>query len=150
MLPSPAPLHGPADFLKNVVSQFPPLHLSYSPYLKYLPQLLHVVCLWNTTQPPVSSSNAISSMLLLHSRGIQERERSLWAVAILFAPSYPWTEESGKLQSIGSQRVRRYTCANLCRSQFQTFSNPPPLTPVFLPKYFLYHGSLTSQRPLIL
>ena len=55
-------------FLKCEVSQFPPLRLSYSPYLKYLPLLS--AC-WNTTQPPVSSSNAISSMLLLHIRGIQ-------------------------------------------------------------------------------
>ena len=72
-------------FFKCEVSQFPPLHLSCSAYLKY--QLLHVVCLWNTTQPPVSSSNAISSMVLLHIRRIQGRERSLWAIAILFTPS---------------------------------------------------------------
>ena len=62
------------------------------------------------------------------------------------AQKIPWTEEPGRLQSMGSRRVGRDLATSLSLSTFMHWRRKWQPTPVFLPGESQGRGSLVGGR----
>ena len=62
------------------------------------------------------------------------------------AQKIPWTEEPGRLQSMGSRRVGRDLATSLSLSTFMNWRRKWQPTPVFLPGESQGRGSLVGGR----
>ena len=87
--------------------------------------------------PPCPSSHFYPCLLLLSEKAMASHSSTLaWKI--------PWTEEPGRLQSMGSRRVRHDCATSLSLFTFKHWRRKWQPTPVFLPGEPQRRGSLVA------
>ena len=76
----------------------------------------------------------------------ESSEKAMAPHSSTLAWNIPWTEEHGRLQSMGSQRVRHDWAISLSRFTFMHWKRKWQPTPVFLPGESQGRGSLVACR----